>query len=406
MISVAIKPRTIRVLPRGNWLDDSGEVVEPKVPEFLGALKVGQRRATRLDLANWLTDPQDGVGSLTARVFANRFWYLLFGVGLSKDLDDFGGQGEPPMHPQLLDNLAIAFVESGWNVKHMMKLIVMSRAYRQSSVGSPELVEKDPYNRLYARQSSFRLPAESVRDNALAIGGLLVLDYGGASVKPYQPGGYYRHLNFPTRRYSHHSDHRQWRRGVYVHWQRQFLHPMLKALDAPSREECTAERPQSNTPLAALTLLNDPTFVEAARVFAASIIRDGGPTFEERLEFAFRRAVSRIPDTFERDLLQNLYAHDAEQFKANPDKAKQLVSTGQAPLAADLNTIELAAWTSVTGQYSISTRPIRENRCHELRRKFNPDRAEPTNFFAAWWSWPWFVGVGKPSPERHAGRRR
>jgi hypothetical protein len=347
MISVAIKPRTIRVLPRGNWLDDSGEIVDPKVPQFLGKLDVDERRATRLDLANWLTDSQQGVGLLTARVFANRFWYLLFGVGLSKDLDDFGGQGEPPVYPHLLDNLTVEFVESGWDVKHMMKLIVMSRVYRQSSVGSPELVQKDPYNRLYARQSSFRLPAESVRDNALAISGLLVLDYGGASVKPYQPGGYYRHLNFPTRKYSHHTDDRQWRRGVYVHWQRQFLHPMLKAMDAPSREECTAERPRSNTPLAALTLLNDPTFVEAARVFAESIVRHGGADFGDRLEFAFRRAVSRSPDDFERTLLQELLANDGDRFKASPEKAKQLINIGQAPVASDLDATELAAWTSV-----------------------------------------------------------
>jgi len=347
MISVSIKPRTIRILPRGNWMDDSGEIVQPAIPEFLGKLDVDDRRATRLDLANWLTDPQDGVGGLTARVFANRFWYLLFGSGLASDLDDFGGQGEPPVHPELLDNLAVEFVESGWDVKHMMKLIVMSRAYRQSSVASPELLERDPYNRLYARQSSFRLPAEMVRDNALAISGLLVLDYGGASVKPYQPSGYYRHLNFPKRKYSHHTDNRQWRRGVYVHWQRQFLHPMLRAFDAPSREECTAQRPRSNTPLAALTLLNDPTFVEAARVFAEVTVREGGDSFDERLEFAFRRAVARRPDQFEHDVLHKLWTAEKQRFETEPDKAKRIISTGQASTASDLNPIELAAWTSV-----------------------------------------------------------
>ncbi len=201
---------------------------------------MGDRSATRADLADWLTDVQHGVGGLTARVFANRFWYLLFGTGIARSLDDFGGQGEPPVHPELLDNLAVEFDESGWNVKHMMKLIVMSRAYRQSSLVSPPLRARDPYNRLCARQSRYRLPAEMIRDNALAISGLLVEGCGGASVKPYQPAGYYRHLNFPQRKYQEHTDKRQWRRGVYVHWQRQFLHPMLKALDAPSREECTA----------------------------------------------------------------------------------------------------------------------------------------------------------------------
>jgi len=348
MISVPIKPRTIRVLPRGNWLDNSGPIVEPAVPKFLGKVAVSDRRANRLDLSNWLTDAEHGSGGLTARVFANRFWYLLFGVGLSSSLDDFGGQGEPPMHPELLDNLAVEFHESGWNVKHMMKLIVMSRAYQQSSVESDDLRKRDPMNRLYARQSRFRLPAETVRDNALAISGLLVLDYVGLSAKPYQPSGYYRHLNFPARKYSHHTDHRQWLRGVYVHWQRQFLHPMLKAMDAPSREECTAERPRSNTPLSALVLLNDPTFIEAARVFAEQVMRDGGDRFDSRLRFAFRQAVSREPDQLEADLLKNLHLANVDRYAADREAAKQLISTGQAPVAEDLDAAELASWTSVT----------------------------------------------------------
>ncbi|MEK6233941.1 MAG: DUF1549 and DUF1553 domain-containing protein, partial [Planctomycetales bacterium] len=268
MITVAIAPREMRILPRGNWLDDSGPAVTPAVPEFLGVVRRDGSRATRLDLANWLTDSKQGVGGLTARVFANRFWYLFFGTGLSNSLDDFGGQGEPPAHPELLDALAMEFQENDWDVKQLVKRIVMSRAYRQSSLESKAMRVRDPGNRLFVRQSRFRLSAESVRDAALSVSGLLVLDYGGASVKPYQPANYYRHLNFPTRKYSHHTDQRQWRRGVYMHWQRQFLHPMLRAMDAPSREECTAVRPRSNTPLAALTLLNDPTFVEAARAFA------------------------------------------------------------------------------------------------------------------------------------------
>ncbi len=180
MITVSVEPRTIRVLPRGNWLDDSGPVVEPAIPAFMGQLGVSDRRATRADLADWLTDVETGVGGLTARVFANRFWYLLLGVGISRSLDDLGGQGEPPLHPELLDNLAVEFHESGWNVKHLMKTIVMSRVYRQSSMGSAELRARDPYNRLYARQSRFRLPAEMIRDSELAIAGLLVEETGGA----------------------------------------------------------------------------------------------------------------------------------------------------------------------------------------------------------------------------------
>jgi len=347
MISVAIEPRTMRILPRGNWLDDSGEIVLPAVPEHLGRLDVGDRRANRLDLANWLTDPERGVGELTGRVFANRLWYLFFGAGISKVLDDFGGQGEPPVHPELLDNLALEFVGSGWDIKHMVKLLVTSRAYRQQSLEPEELRVRDPLNRLVARQSRFRLPAEIVRDNALAISGLLVLDYGGASVKPYQPAGYYRHLNFPTRTYEADTDRRQWRRGVYVHWQRQYLHPMLKAFDAPRREECTAERPRSNTPLAALILLNDPTFVESARVFAERILHEGGESDDARLQFAFREAVSRAPDQRETELLTALLNSNRGKYRGDVDSAAALIGIGLKPDAADLEATEVAAWAAV-----------------------------------------------------------
>ena len=346
MISASIEPRTMRVLPRGNWLDDSGAIVPPAIPKFLGKLETGDQRATRLDLANWLTDAENGNGLLTARVFANRFWYLLFGNGLARNLTDFGGQGEPPSHPELLDNLAIEFVESGWNVRHMLKLIAMSRAYRQSSLVSDELREADPENRLFSRQSRFRLPAEAVRDNALFVSGLLVQHVGGPSVKPYQPVGYYRHLNFPTRKYAQHNDERQWRRGLYVHWQRQFLHPMLKAFDAPRREECTAQRPRSNTPLASLTLLNDPTFVEAARVFAARIINVADDD-KARLDEAFRLAVSRTPDNVERQLLMQLLAASREQYRSDETAARALISTGLAPTSSEIPVAEHAAWTVV-----------------------------------------------------------
>jgi len=344
MITVSQEPRITRVLPRGNWLDESGQIVAPATPEFLPPVNFDGDRATRLDLANWLTDPK-AAGPLTARVFANRFWYLLFGVGLSKSLDDFGGQGEAPMHPQLLDALALEFLSSGWNVKQTIKQMVMSRAYRQTSHASPKLRARDPYNRLVARQGSFRLPAEMVRDNALAISGLLVHNPGGASIKPYQPAGYYRHLNFPQRKYAHHTDDRQWRRGVYMHWQRQFLHPMLKAFDAPSREECVAQRPQSNTPLAALTLLNDPTFVEAARVFASVILDQQGDD-ASRLSFAMQRTLGRKPDTIEQQIFQTLLDHHRTKYKANPAAAKQLLQTGQATFS-DKNAAEQAAWTAV-----------------------------------------------------------
>ena len=349
MITVALEePRTVRVLPRGNWLDDSGAVVEPSIPEFLGTLDTGTRRATRLDLANWLTDVENGAGGLTARVFANRFWYLFFGTGISKSLDDFGGQGSPPANAELLDNLAVAFHRSGWDVKAMVRLFVMSRAYRQSSAASPSLREIDPYNQLVARQSRFRLPAELVRDNALAISGLLVREEESTSAKPYQPAGYFRHLNFPKRKYKEHRDDRQWHRGLYVHWQRQFLHPMLKAMDAPSREECTAQRPRSNTPTAALVLLNDPTFIEAARAFAVRIIDEGGDNAHSRLDFAYRLALSRLPDDEERQLLENLLANAIDEYESDPETARELLRIGIAPVPDHLDRTELASWTAVS----------------------------------------------------------
>jgi hypothetical protein len=347
MLTQAIaKPRTVRVLPRGNWMDESGDVVHPAIPAFLGKLP-GDGRHTRLDLANWLVDAKAGAGGLTARVFVNRLWYLFFGVGIAKNLDDFGGQGEPPVHPELLDNLAVEFVQSGWDVKHLVKLIVTSRVYRQSSAETPALHEKDPENRLYARQSRFRLPAEMVRDNALAIGGLLVLDVGGPSVHPYQPAGYYRHLNFPPREYKADTDARQWRRGVYVHWQRQYLHPMLKAFDAPSREECTAQRPRSNTPLAALVLLNDPTFLEAARAFAVRGLEHGAMTDGERIAWLFREATSRAPDDMERGVLLRLLKKDRARYKGDPKAAGELERVGLTAVPKGIDEPELAAWTAV-----------------------------------------------------------
>jgi hypothetical protein len=313
---------------------------------FLGKLPV-KGRATRLDLANWLTDPKAGSGGLTARVFVNRLWYLFFGVGLSKSLEDSGAQGEAPVHPELLDAMAVEFVERGWDVKHMVKLIVTSRAYRQSSVESPQLRERDPENRLYARQGQWRLPAEMVRDNALAVSGLLVLDVGGGVAKPYQPAGYYRHLNFPTREYRADANARQWRRGVYVHWQRQYVHPMLKAFDAPTREECTAQRPRSNTPLAALVLLNDPSFIECARVLGVRVVADGGTTDAERVAFAFRQVTGRRPDETEAKVLGRLLERSRAQYAADPNAAAALVKIGLAPAPKDANAPELAAWTAV-----------------------------------------------------------
>ena len=344
LTTVSAQPRTTRVLPRGNWMDDSGAIVEPAIPAFLGALKIKNRRPTRLELAQWVVSKDN---PLTARAFVNRLWALFFGTGLSRVLDDLGAQGEPPVHPELLDWLALEFMDSGWNVKHLVKLIVTSNTYRQSSKPTEVLRERDAYNRLLARQSRWRLDAEVVRDTALYLSGLLVPEIGGPSVRPYQPKGYYSNLNFPKRTYVHDTDESQYRRGLYTHWQRTFLHPSLMAFDAPSRQECTAERATSNTPMQALTLLNDPTYVETARVFASRIINEGGETPTERVNWAYQWALSRPPQPKELEIMNALYEKHLTEFTGNFEAAEALVTTGEAAATEAVEPNQLAAWTSV-----------------------------------------------------------
>lgn len=344
LVSMAGAPRPIRVLPRGNWLDDSGALVEPGTPSALPSLQPGKGRATRLDLANWITAPDN---PLTARVFVNRLWMLMVGQGLVKTLDDFGAQGSWPTHPELLDWLALEFRESGWDVKHLLKLIALSSTYRQSSQTAGEAKQRDPYNQLLARQGRYRLDAEMVRDNALAISGLLNKKIGGPSTKPYQPAGYWRYLNFPTREWANDKNENQYRRGLYTYWQRTFLHPSLLAFDASTREECTVERPRSNTPQQALVLLNDPTYVEAARAFAERILREGGDSLDQRVVFAFREALNRAPRAEESRLLANLQRQHRQQYNQDKKAADLLLRVGERPVPADLVAAELAAWTSV-----------------------------------------------------------
>ncbi len=360
LVSVATQPREIKILRRGNWMDDGGKVATPAVPQFLPQPEIKDRRLTRLDLGKWLVSRDN---PLTARAFVNRWWKLYFGTGLSKVLDDIGSQGEWPTHPELLDYLALDFMEGSagvspargtgetpvlrWDVKHILKLMVTSSAYRQSSLADKSIREIDPFNRLLARQSRFRLDAEMVRDNALAISGLLSPTMFGRSAKPYQPAGYYAQLNFPKREYEADHGDNQYRRGVYTHWQRTFLHPMLMAFDAPSREECTVERPRSNTPLQSLTLLNDPTFVEAARVFAAKIIQQPGVNPSDRLRWAYKQALSRAPNKIELETLTALYEKHLEKYKGDRDGAQKLLKVGDSPAPKEMDAGELAAWTSV-----------------------------------------------------------
>jgi hypothetical protein len=227
-------------------------------------------------------------------------------------------------------------------------LIVTSGTYRQSSIPSKELREQDPFNRLLARQSRRRLDAEMIRDQALFVSGLLVDRIGGKSVKPYQPRGYYANLNFPKRTYQHDTGENQYRRGLYTHWQRTFLHPSLMAFDAPSRQECTAQRSNSNTPIQALTLLNDPSYIEAARVFAARIMREGGQSTADQIEWAYRQTLGRTPATDELDIVQALLQKHLGEYRSNREAAQALEAVGQWATPPDIDPSELAAWTSVT----------------------------------------------------------
>ncbi|MGC3971814.1 MAG: DUF1553 domain-containing protein [Pirellulales bacterium] len=356
LVTESTPPRTMRVLARGNWMDESGPIVEPTLPEFLrvgpgvvGAKGAKSDRLSRLHLANWLTS---STNPLPARVFANRFWAMLFGVGLSKRLDDLGAQGEPPVHPELLDYLAAEFRDGGWDVKALLKQIVLSSAYRQSSVAASEVVERDPYNRLYARQGRFRLPAEAVRDRALAASGLLATTLGGRSVRPYQPAGYYAQLNFPKREYQQDEGENLWRRSLYTHWQRTFLHPALSAFDAPSREECTCERVRSNTPLQSLVLLNDPEFVEAARVLAERAVRETRnsesiQSSQPVIEAIYRFALQRRPTSDELKLLAPLFEKHQAEYSSDGPAAQALTDVGERPTPADLDAGRLAAATSI-----------------------------------------------------------
>jgi hypothetical protein len=345
MVTQAAAPLTVRVLPRGNWQDESGPVVLPATPSFLPARQESapDKRLTRLDLAQWILSDANPI---TARAVMNRLWAMYFGTGLSAALDDLGSQGEAPSHPELLDWLASEFRGSGWDLRHMMRLIVTSATYRQSSSLRPELRDLDPANRLLASQNPRRLEAEFVRDNALFIAGALNLaGVGGPSVKPYQPDGYYAALQFPNRDYVASDDDEQWRRGVYMHWQRTFLHPMLANFDAPARDECAAQRIVSNTPQQALTLLNDPTFVEAARLFAARLVAEAAGD-ESRLVRAYRLALGREPKPAERESLRTFLAQQRTHYAAHRADAEKLLHVGLAPRPPG-DAAELAAWTSV-----------------------------------------------------------
>src|SRR5688572_23828916 len=285
-------PRKTHVLKRGQY-DAPGEPVQAGVPSILRGMPADEP-PNRLGLARWLTAPDH---PLTARVTVNRLWLQCFGEGLVSTINDFGSQGEVPKHPELLDWLAVRFVQSGWDVKQLLRLIVTSATYRQSSVATPEGLQRDPDNRLLARGARFRLSGEMLRDQALTVSGLLVEKIGGPPVKPYQPPGLWEAVSYNGElSYQVDSDEGLWRRTVYSYWKRTAPPPAVQVLDGPTRETCVVRRPRTNTPLQALLLLNDETYVEAARVLAAQALGRGGVTEIERVAGMFRRVTARLPE--------------------------------------------------------------------------------------------------------------
>jgi mono/diheme cytochrome c family protein len=350
------KPRETFVLARGDYRNHT-EKVQPGVPAMLPPLEPGSGAglgigsgapANRLTLAKWLVQPGH---PLTSRVAVNRFWLMYFGQGIVKTQEDFGVQGEPPVHPQLLDWLATEFVRTGWDVKAMQRLIVTSATYRQSSRVTPALLEKDPENRLLARGPRFRLPAEMIRDTALTVSGLLNDEIGGPSVLPYQPKGLWEELAFgdgysaQTYEQSHGKD--LYRRGMYTFWKRTAPPASLATFDAPDREKCTGRRALTNTPLQALVLLNDPTYVEAARALAQRTLLEGGTDEKSRVAFAFRLATARKPSGRETGVLRKLLETELKSFEQNPAAATKLLAVGESARDKRLNPAELAAWTTV-----------------------------------------------------------
>lgn len=342
------KPRDSFVLHRGDFLQ-KGEKVSRGVPAIFPQLKkpkhwaMSWKQPSRLDLAEWLTSPEH---PLTSRVFVNRLWAQMFGTGIVKTQGDFGTQGEYPSHPELLDWLATDFVETGWDVKRMLRKLALSNTYRQSSSFSGAIPDSDPNNRLLYRAPRFRISAEEIRDNALQISGLLSSKIGGPSVMPYQPGDFYKGRN-ENWGWSNASGEEQYRRGIYAFWRRTSLHPMFALFDAPSREECTAQRPRTNTPLQALVTLNDPTFVEAARVFAQRIMTQGPADADAKIVWAFRSALTREPNASERSALKKQYTLLIDRYRKDKKAADSVVAVGQSPRPDKLDSSELAAWTGV-----------------------------------------------------------
>ena len=340
MVMVEMKARKpAHVLMRGDFRQP-GEEVEPDVPAIFPRLPTNQPR-NRLGLAYWLTDPSH---PLVSRVIVNRLWKQLFGTGLVKTLGDFGTQGERPSHPELLDWLAADFVEHGWDIKRLQKLIISSSTYRQSSANRRRYEDQDPDNRFLCRAPRFRLSAEEIRDSALSISGLLNPSIGGPSVFPYQPANY---LSSIGKGWKESEGGSLYRRGLYTFWRRTMLYPSFQIFDAPSREFCSVNRPRTNTPLQALVTLNDPAFVEAARVFAQRVLSRKEDSDPQRLRLAFMMATSRAPDKSEMRILTETLSEQRNEFTAHPERANEFITNGKSLPSSDYDPVELAAWTSL-----------------------------------------------------------
>ncbi len=340
-------PRETHILARGDFLQP-GEAVLPGTPAVLPALPIPEgQRASRLDLANWVTSPEN---PLTARVAVNRMWQELFGQGLVSTPEDFGTRSAAPSHPELLDFLAVTFVESGWDVQGMLRMMVSSATYQQSAAVGADAYAHDPYNVLLARGPRFRLDAEAIRDNALVVSGLLNETVGGPSVHPYQPAGLWEEkalTGYGAGIWPETQGPDLYRRGMYTFRRRSVPYPTFQGFDTPGFEYCTAERARTNTPLQALTTMNDPQFVEAARVFGERILREGGDSVDAKIDFALRQCLIRPPREAEWALFAKLYGEQHAAFSTNADAATELIHQGRAPVPKDLDATALATWTTI-----------------------------------------------------------
>ena len=338
------KPRDTFIKVRGKY-DQDGEKVAAAVPAFLPQLpaRADGKPRNRLDLATWLVSRDN---PLTARVAVNRWWAMLFGTGLVKTLNDFGVQGDPPSHPELLDWLAADFMRD-WSIKRAVKQIVMSATYRQSARTTPELLARDSENRLLARGPRHRLDAEFIRDNSLALGGILNPQVGGKSIKPAQPPGTWEINEMSGYTYQKSTGVDLYRRGLYVYWRRSTVYPSFITLDAPTREFCVAQRARTSTPLQSLVLMNDPVFVEAARAFAQRVLREGGADNPARLHYAWRLALARPPNQNEMTILGKTLDAQLATYSQDKPAAAALIKLGDLPSPAGAEEDQLAAWTAV-----------------------------------------------------------